>query len=487
MKKSINYLILLLPIFSLIVTSVNSQQTKKSYKENQHLIDRNYGGVGITFMNPNLGKGVTIPKRWYGVNFLSDFFEAEFMMGETNKVQPFVKKDEYQPPLNDYGNDFGYMLTIGANAPINLLNFGAYKSPTTLLRGHPTLGANLGFGRFKHADQSTGKSSIYFLGLNAGYRVRIPIGSIEVNLKSRLGWSGVDDDAGTGYDFYKGTGVTPSITLRIDAMKGLFNTRMVSANVAQTSVTNVKSETNRTSSRYVGQNRIDTYTTTTTGDVSVTSGNIGVQDIGPHFGIGPKVSFMNPIRSRNLRPSYLFGFVGEGRANILDYGFTLEGGNVGHGSALRFTGIDEPKRKLNKKESVPLGSVSVVNLYGNFGFDISPAFLVPFGIVIDKGESTSFFTATAGFNLGVHGAFNQQFDNPSVAQFYVYQAQTSDYEVKDKFLNPAIVGTGVITGLYFSMQVGAASFKVSNLRYYGAPFASTTMLSVAWRFPVRTN
>lgn len=487
MLRIMNYITFLITISFFVVVKSYSQQSKKSYKANQHLIDRNYGGVGITFINPSLGSGVDIPKRWYGVNFLSDFFEAEFLMGETNKIQPLVKKDEFQPPINDYGNDFGYMLTIGANAPINLLNFGAYRSPTALFRGHPTLGANLGFGRFKHADQSSGKSSIYFLGLNAGYRIRIPIGSIEVNLKSRLGWSGVDDFAGTGYNFYKGSGISPSITLRVDAMKGIFNTRMVSANVAQTSVTNVKSETNRTSSRYVGQNRIDTYSTKTTGDVSVTSGNIGIQDIGPHFGIGPKVSFMNPIRSRNIKPSYLFGFVGEGRANVLDYGFTIEGGNVGHGSALRFTGIDEPKRKLDKKESTPIGSVSVVNLYGNFGFDISPAFLVPFGIVIDKGESTSFFTATAGFNFGVHSAFDQKYYDPNNALFYENLALTSDYEVKEKFLNPAKVGTGVVTGLYFSMQVGAASFKVSNLRYNGAPFASTTMLSIAWRFPLKAN
>ncbi|MFK8038344.1 MAG: hypothetical protein AB8B74_08650 [Crocinitomicaceae bacterium] len=460
-----------------------AQKDKKAYKSNQHIIDQNYGGIGMTFIRPNLGQGVAVPNRWYGISLVSDFLETEFLMGEVSKVQPLVKKDAFQLPVNNYGTDFGYLLSTGVSFPINFLTVGSYKNAFNVFRGHPVIGGNLGFGTFKHADESSGKSRIYYLGLNVGYRLRLPVGSLEFSLKGRLGWSGVDDFAGTGYDFYKGTGISPAITFRFDAMKGLLNPTMVSMNVQQATVSNVESNTTRTSSRYVGNKRIDSYSTTTTGDVNVTSGNIGVQDVGPHIGFGPKVSFMNPIRSNYIKPSFLFGIVAEGRANVVDFGLTLEGGNVGHGSALRFTGVDEPKRKLDKKDSNPLGTVSVVNFYANLGFDISPAFFVPFGIVIDKGESTSFFTATAGFNFGVHGAFNQQYDNPIVADFYVDLA-AADEIVKDKFYNPADVGTGFLGGFYFSLQVGATSFKVTNYRYYGAPFASTTMLSVAWRFPV---
>lgn len=137
MNQSIKSIIYLVILLSFMVSRSYSQKTKKSYQENQHLIDRNYGGVGITFMKPNLGRGIEVTKTWYDVNFLSDFFEAEFMMGETNMVQRLVKKSDVPPILKDYGNDFGYLLTIGANAPIIFLTFGSYKNPTSLLRGHP--------------------------------------------------------------------------------------------------------------------------------------------------------------------------------------------------------------------------------------------------------------------------------------------------------------------------------------------------------------
>ncbi len=462
-----------------------SQENKRQYRQNQHKLDQNYGGIGPTFTRPNLGRGVLVPNRWYGANVQTDFVEFEFIVGETQKIQPITKKDEFQFPIADYGNDFGYLITGGVNFPLPILTFGAYQNPVRIFRGHPTLGTNLGYGAFKKADQLSGKTKLFYWGIKVGYRLRLPAASVEFNLNARLGWSSVDDFAGTGFDFYRGSGISPSVTLRFDAFKGIFNPRMVSMSVQQVSVTNVKSETERTGSRYVGNTRYETYTRTTTGDVNVTSGNAGIQDIGPHLGVGPKVSFMNPIRSNYIKPSFLVGVVAEGRASVADFGLTLEGGRVGHGSVLEFKGEGEPRRKLNKKKSDPIGMVNTVNLYANIGIDISPAFLVPFGIVIDKGESTSFFSATAGFNIGAHGAFGQQYNNSSTAVEFETLAQTdNEFNLKEKYLNPAKTGVGLLGGFYFSVQVGAASFKVTNYRYYGAPFASTTMMSIAWRIPV---
>jgi len=470
--------------FSLL--QIYAQENKEAYRSNQYKLDQKYGGIGLTFTKPNFGKGIEIPNRWYGANVQSDFLEFEFLVGETNKIQPLPTENNLEYPLGDYGSDFGYLLSGGANFPINFLNFGAYQNPMRILRGHPTLGTNLGFGTFKRADQFSGRSRVYYWGLKAGYRLRFPLVSIEFNLNARLGWS-TAPDATSSLDlkFYRGTGISPSITIRFDALKGIFNPRMVAASVQSATVSNIDSKTERTGTRYVGNTRYETYTTTTTGTVNVTSGNIGIQDIGAHFGIGPKISFMNPIRSNYIQPSFLFGLEASGRKNVLDYGLTIEGGRVGHGSVLEFKGVAEPRRKLNKKESDPVGRLNTVNLYGSFGFDISPAFFVPFGIAIDKGESTSFFSATAGLNLGVHVPFGQEFDDStSTAYFEQLYEDEKETGVKEKHINPAVTDIGLLAGFYFSVQVGAASFKVTNHRYYGAPFASTTMMSIAWRFPV---
>lgn len=463
-------------------TVLLAQQDKKTYRKNQHRLDQNYGGIGVSIMQPDFGNGVSIPKNWYGVSIVSDFFESDFIMGEVNKIQPKPLGDDFEYPVGDYGKDFGYMLTAGVSFPLNFFTFGAYRNPYNMLRGHPVIGTNFGYGSFKRSSSANGKTNLYYWGLNVGYRVRFPIGSVEFGLKGRLGISSVDDFAGTGYDFYKGIGISPTITFRLDAMKGLLNPRMVSVAYTQATISNLESETRRTGTRYSGNTRIETYTTTTTGTVNVTSGNMGVQDIGPYFGIGPKVSFMNPIRSTHIEPGYLVGIVAEGRASTFDFGVTLEGGNVGHGSVLEYKGENEPRRKLDKSESEAIGTVSMVNLYTNVGIDISPVFFIPFGIAMDKGESTSFFGATAGFVLGGHLAFNQQFNDPSLANYYQNIAQTSTPGLDDKYVDPSRVSPGFLGGFYFSVQVGAASFKITNYRYYGAPFASTTMLSVAWRF-----
>jgi hypothetical protein len=190
-------------------------------------------------------------------------------------------------------------------------------------------------------------------------------------------------------------------------------------------------------------------------------------------------------RSTYIPAGKLFGIAMEGRAGGADFGITFEGGRVGHGSELEAKDKSEGKykRKLNRFETAGTGTLNVLNAYLQIGVDISPILLAPLGIVIEKGESTSFFSVSAGINVGGHLAWNQHFDNPSIQTFYDYEIVADQSKAKEKFIDPSKAKAGYLGGFYLSVQVGAMDFKFTNYRYYGAPFASTCMFSLAYRIP----
>lgn len=454
-------------------------QNNNQFRQNQYQIDKNYTGIGPIHARPKFGYGIEVPNAWYGVNILSDVFEIKYLMGQANKIQP-INLDDEMPPA-DYGSDYGYMLSLGANIPLNLLTVGAYHHAFNQWRGHTTLGIGLGYGQFIPQEKINGKVNLYFMEFAPGYRFRFPYASLEFNLNMHLGFSGAEEGITNYYSFYKGSSIYPSFTLRFDGFKAVFNPHMVSAKGSLTTVSNVKTNTTYNGSSRRGNQRIDYYTTTTTADVTVTPMNIGIQDIGPYFGLGPKVSLMNPKRQAYTNLSILVGAVAEMRMAAFDFGLTLEGGQVGLGSELEFKGVNNPRRKLDKDESSPVGSVNVVNFYANIGMDISPLFLLPLGITYDKGDATSFFSATMGLNVGIHQSFNPTFDDPT-SSIYFQELINDNPDVNPRYLDPSLVGFGYLGGFYFSLQVGAVDFKVTNYRYYRAPFASNTMLSIAYRF-----
>lgn len=458
---------------------------KRDYRKNQIELDKNHGGIGIMLYRPGLGKLVTSDESWVGVNILSDIVEFKLGFGKThvNGTIPYG----FSFTENVDTKEYGAQIAVGANLPLPILTFGAQKSENRVFRGHPVVAIEAGNFRFHNFDRYTGdaQNNIWYLGINPGYRLRLPFGSVELNLNTRLGMSMGDQP-----DYYRGSGIYPSITFRIDAMKWHYSPDMVSVAASQTTVSNVQSKTYRTGTRYNADgSRVALYTTYTTADVNVQQLNIGVQDIGPHFGIGPKVSWMNPRRTPFAPRSFLVGAVAEARGGPIDGGITLEGGRIGHGSELEAKGADpnEFRRKLDKQETYGMGTVNTVNLYANVGFDISPLFLIPFGISMDKGNATSFLSSSAGFIFGGHVTWGQEFEGSSSNGLYDQIILEDEGVNKPKFLDPREGGPGFLGGFYFSVQVGAVAFKLTNYRYYGAPFASNTLLSVAWRIPVRSG
>ncbi len=462
-------------------TTVSAEQ-RAAFKRNQHALDMNHSGIGISFYRPALGDMTKFEKPWFDINILSDLFEFKFGLGQCS-VRGSIPFG-YTGTQSVNNKQFGYHFYAGMNIPINFLTIGSQSSPYKSFRGHPVIAAGMGMFNLTNQDKPARSHTarIWYLGINPGYRIRMPFGSIEANLNLRLGMTTGDES-----EYFKGVGVYPSITFRVDALKWRYNPEMVTVKASQTSISNVQSTTVHTGTSYTSTQRIDHYTTYTSGDVHVTNFDMGIQDIGPHFGIGPKVSFMSPKRSSHIPLSNLFGIVLEGRGGPMDFGVCLEGGRIGHGGELKVKDEDEGKyyRKLDRNTETGQGELTTINLFTQIGFDISPAFLVPFGIAYDKGNATSFLSATAGFNFGAHFSFGQQFLDPADEKVYADKIIDNEGKAKDKFIDPSAAKSGYLGGFYFSVQVGAVAFKVTNYRYYGAPFASTTMYSVAYRFPLK--
>lgn len=475
----IAFILMLLPQVAISQQGLTEEQLKawkEENKEAQRDLDVNHGGVGFSLSKPYLAEGMTTAKPWFGVDILSDIIHVKFAMG-----QCFVPGKEY---IGDR-NFFGTQMSAGLIYPLKFLSFGNQYTYDKVFRGHPIIGGDLGMYNFRLKDAPGGDPlfRLFYLGVNPGYRIRFPYGSIDFNLNLYGGFR-----FGTSYDNFNAFGWNPTVTLRLDALKWRYDPDLVTVDGTFSSIQNFK----KGETRIVGSH-YDQYTGSVTTeyetdysyDVNVQNMSFGVQDIGSHFGIGPKISYMNPKRTYFVPASYLFGIVGEGRWSYLDYGVTLEGGKIGHGGKLEVKDESEGKyrRRLVSSFDQGYGTINTVNLYVNYGLDISPLIVGLMGYSIDKGDATSFFTTTAGFISGIHASFGQQFSDPSDVAYYDMIMSMNQNNAKEKFLNPAKIGPGFLGGFYFSFQVGALSVKFTNYRYYGSPFASNSLISVAYRIP----
>jgi hypothetical protein len=449
---------------SLAQNKIDKKEFRKKKRKVEHKLDKSHGGLGVSLYTPTFGNKVTISEPWMEANALFDVVELKLGFGTSYVLRENNRLEE----------DYGTHLYAGVNYPITLLAFGRQKSAFNVMRGHPVIAGGIGYFGFtdKFTNSSKATDKQWYFGINPGYRIRLPFVSIEGNFNMKIGLSkkGEMDGYSKRFTFY------PSGTLRFDALKWFFNPKMVQASGTMTSVSNIQSSSYR-SGNYI-------YTTTTY-DVTVSPIKMGVQDIGGHIGVGPKISFMNPNRDAHIPTSLLVGVAAEGRFAAADFGLTVEGGKVGHGGLLIPKSGDDHKyrKKLDKSERNGLGTLNMVNVYTQLGVDITSLILIPFGISIDKGKSTSYLGLTAGINVGAHFSWGQEFINHGDAAIYDQRLAADNGASKEKFIDPRKVGTGYLGGFFISLQVGTTSFKITNYRYYGAPFASTTMFSVAYRFP----
>ncbi len=464
-----------------LLGQTDSTNIKKEWRQirrkTQFDLDCNHAGAGLSFSQPRLAYGMTTEKPWLGVDILADVIHLKFGTGEC-----VIPAKEYVPTRNMFVSQS----SAGFLYPINFLNFGNQYAYASVFRGHPVMGVDLGMYSFRNTYTYDSKPSerIYYLGVNPGYRLRLPYVSVDFNLNMYMGFK-----VGSKTDNLRSFGFSPTVTLRLDALKWKYDPDLVKVNGTFSSIQNLKQGPTRiVDSNFDHETGVLTteYETEYTYDVKVQSMSFGVQDIGEHIGIGPKFSFMNTRRTPFIPQSYLLGIVAEGRGSMADLGFTLEGGKIGHGGKLEVKSENEGtfRKKLQKSFDDGLGHVNTVNLYMHFGLDVSPLILGLMGVNVDKGDATSFFSMTAGFITGAHVTSNQSFVDPSDRAYYDMLLANNQKGVKEKFIDPSQVGPGFLGGYYFSFQVGAMAVKITNYRYYGAPFASNTMIAMAYRIPL---
>jgi len=438
-------------------------------------LDVSYGGIGFSFSRPVMPKvnGSSMP--WVGIDVLSDIITVKFATGRVS-----LDSAGYDPGMDAYVNQG----SVGMSFPLTRMTFGTYNSNSSLFRGHPVIGGELGYIGFRNQLGPSGDpySRIYYLGINPGYRVRLPFGSLDFNLNLFLG---VDSQS---RDNVPGIGMNPSLTFRLDALKWRYDPDYIDVDATITSIRNVQK-----SDPYISKYELNPYSgieaaevsVDYTYDVSVQKTTMGVQDIGAHVGFGPKFSYINPVRTDYIPASYMVGVVGEGRFSYFDGGVTLEAGRVGHGGALETKSESEGtyRRRLIKSYEQGQGHLGMVNMYVNYGLDLSPLILGLMGYTLDMGDATSFFAITGGFISGLHVPFAQSFNDDADAAFYQNRIDNNVMDTKEQYLSPAVIKPGYLAGYYLAFQVGAMCAKISNYRYFGAPFASNTMLSLAYRIP----
>lgn len=447
---------------------------RKQRRKFENDLDKQHGGIGVSAYVPNFGKNIK-SGVWMEASLLTDLLELRLGYGKINVIGYGKKRTaEYQNlPLND--SMYGVNMYIGGSLPLKFLDFGYQKSWINVFRGHPIIDFGVGYRGFSsYKDyRKLATNHLIYAGVAPGYRIRFPLGSLDLKFNMEFTYgSGISKDYFGWFTFF------PSLTLRLDALKMYYNPKSVTIHGTQTSVKNYKS-----TSYYVGNYRY-TYSTY---DLVTTPISMGISDIGVHIGIGPKISFMAPRNEQYIPTSIMLGVVAQGRAAFLDFGLTLEGGKIGHGGKLKSKSKDKApfyKRVLDKSFQDGQGTMNTFNFYSQIGFDLTSTIASLGGISISKGGATSFFSFSAGVNVGGHYTWNQKFIDPNDAAIYDQRIIENNGKAREKYVDPRQVGIGYLGGWYINAEIGALSFKFTNLRYFGAPFASSNTLSIAYRFPI---
>lgn len=470
MLKKITFVTFILLSTCILFAQENrrSKEQRKSIRKAEHKLDKSYGGMGLTMSSPMFSEHTETNDAWMEANALFDIMEFKYGFGKLQLTDSFSQRHDLQ----------GTHYYAGVNVPITWGAFGRQKNSWLSYRFHPVIAGGFGVYTFKeNVNKAFNKfDNVWYFGFNPGVRFRFPFGSIEANLNMNIDMGKKAKFAIDG--IHKRFAFFPSFTLRMDALKWYYNPQKVRVTGTQTSTENYQSTS------YVSGNYRYTYTTY---DIVVRPITMGIMDIGFHVGVGPKISFMNPQRSTYIPTSNLLGVTCEGRYAMFDFSLTAEGGTIGHGGLLVTKGSGDDlkyRKKLVKTETTGLGTMKNFSFYGQAGIDITSFILALGGISISKGSATSYLGLTAGVNFGMHYSWDQQFVNPADAQMYDERLVQDNQQSKAKFIDPREVGFGYLGGFYISMQVGSMNFKITNYRYYGAPFASTTMCSLAYRFPV---
>ena len=462
----------------LLVPVLGMSQTNSKFKELQKKIDNQHAGIGFEFYKPRFGKRIIVNEPWVDFNMLTSCFEAKVGFGEIELPEPVLGFNDEYVAVYKGRKAFGSHLYFGINAPFTGLRLGAQNSSIMKARFHPVI--TWGIGGYRTWEYNSDKqSTMYYSSLGFGARLRLPLATLEAGINWGAGFS-----TGDHSDEWRYHTVKPYIVIRFDGRKQRLDPRMVTVGATAYHVENFNSKTTK-STGYSTVNgktyKTETTTTYSSADVVVNKTKVGLEDIGPFFGIGPKLSINNYRRRHYIPATTMFGAVATGRAGWMVMNLTFEGGKLGHGTTLEG---ESWKEQVDDNDDFGAGTLKVNQFYFDLGLDISPALTAMLGLVRDDdGSVTTFNAVTAGWSIGHAIIGDQAFANAGAgSQFDALLLANPD--VAPELIDPRASGSGRVQGWYLGVEIGVVAFRMQRLKYKNAPLANNTYYSLIYRFPL---
>ncbi len=469
---------LMVCLASIALSDASAQMTKKEVRKAQWKGDMSASGVGFEFYSPAQEFQYNPVGQWTGVNMLFGVFQMGIGQGNVSVLPSLPQTDDYARASNFY---------LGASIPLPVLTLGKFRSYNNSFRMHPI--ANINFHRLRSYQNEDIDVKIFSLQGALGYRIRLPYSSIDFTFNASNGfWKNKEfsNSKLTGFTLY------PMITLRWDGLLDKFKPTFLAVDAMSSKITGSSSYSTTTREKING---VDYRVTRTTTNYSVTTTptKVMIQDIGTYRGIGPKITG-NGIRSAAFKGgSLLAGVQGLYRHGYFAFGGTIEGGVIGHGSALeerKNKGTaevgDNFYRRLDRSKNNGIGTYTAVNVMADNGMDLSSLKYGLFGFDVEYNDATSFTALTFGYSFGLNVIFDQRFVDPSMSNPF-YDAMNAQNEAQFQrsnthFEDPRNAKTGLMGGWFVSCDIGNASLRMQWYRYRTAPLANGLLYSVIWRF-----
>lgn len=428
-------------------------------------------GLGISLSQPGFSDFHRTNTRWITADLQWLVFNARFAQGSID-FNPLVSGELHllNAPWETYHMSYA---GFGINTPIPFLGVGSYNDYNRVLRLNGFVRAN--YGRYRMFVSGTGRP-VPFAGfeLAPGARLRIPYGSIDLAMSFNFTNLDETDPPARQLRGFNSRWVYPSLTFRLD---GLFDG--MDAGMRSSQGASVASSRSSKTDRYTDASGRRMERETITYQSTVTPKSVSVTDIGTYGGIGVKVTHSGARTRTYQSPGTLVGVTGLMRSGLMSFGLNLEGGRVGHASALQEDGDDEYYRRADRSEDWGMGSISLFNIYLDFGLSINNLIYASMGTVVLDDQSTPFSSINIGTSLGLYSVFNQELNDPT-ASAPLFDAIPADK--RSHFNDPRMSKGGLLGGWFVSWDIGNVTLRAHWYRYRRAPLANGLMYSAAWRF-----
>ena len=446
-----------------------AQKTQPNWKK-QWTHDLMLSGLGVSLSQPTFSDVHRIGTPWISADVQMLVLNARFGQGSVD-INPAIYglPNLLDEPWQTRNMSFA---SCGINTPIPFLGIGKYNDYNRVFRINAFMRAN--YGRYRIFLENAGQPQRFAVTeLAPGVRLRIPYGSIDLAMS--FNFSNIDEnDPELNLRGFKRNWAYPSLTFRLD---GLFDGMDAGFRTSQGA--SISTSRSSKTDRYTDASGTRMERETITYNSTFTPKSVSVTDIGRYTGIGIKVTHSGARTRLYQSAGTLVGLTALRRIGLMSLSANLEAGRVGHASALQADGDDDYYRRADRDERWGMGTLSLVNVYGDFGISVNNLIYTALGTYVGDDQSTPFSSINIGTSLGLYSVFNQEL-NDEAASAPLFDAIPPDK--RSHFNDPRMSKGGLLGGWFVSWDIGNVSFRAHWYRYRRAPLANGLMYSAAWRF-----